>query len=213
MRIFILKNRRSIRTCFVLLALLVAAVSHRTRSQTSSPTTGTAPTPIPQRILYFQLFNHVAYLDYASGVATQQGQTASALSLGNYYQVHASLTTAETALLKSTAHAELTSLAALDQQAQALIVTYRAQFPAAGWSRKKPLPAPPAELHTLQVTRDNITMSNVAALQSGFGADFQRFDTYVQSALGPHITVTTATTPAAPPSGGTAPPALPVPWK
>ena len=95
------------------------------------------------------------------------------------------------------------SLTAIGQQIRAGVALYRAQFPTKGkWPAKTPL-----------VTKDNITLNHLASLQSGFGTDFQRFDTYVQSALGPHITVTALKPPAAPVPGSSMPPALPVPWK
>jgi hypothetical protein len=90
---------------------------------------------------------------------------------------------------------------------------YRASFHNRQWPAKTPLPPLPPELHTLQVTKDNIILNHLASLQSGFGPDFQRFDAYVQSALGPHITVTTIPPPATAAPGGNTPPAPTVPWK
>jgi hypothetical protein len=184
---------------------------HRTRSQTPVSTGTTSPPPIPQRINYHQLFNHVVYLDYQAGIADQQGQNGNALR--NYYQVRAGLSAAEATLLKATAHDEIAAIKAVDQQIQAEVALYRTNFPNGKWPAKTPLPPLPPQLHALQVTKDNIILNHVATLQSGFGADFQRFDTYVQTALGPHITVTTIKPPAAAPPAGSPPPAAPAPWK
>jgi len=210
MQIAIVKDRRRSRAALGLLFLLVLvlALPHGTRSQTPAPAATASARTIPPRILYAQLFNHVVYLDYQAGIADQQGQNGNALR--NYYQVHASLSAAETTILKAAAHDEITAVEAVDQQIQAVIAAYRVQFHDRKWPAKTPLPPLPPELHTLQVTKDNITLNHLASLQSGFGTDFQRFDTYVQSALGPHITVTKLKAPA---PGATVPPALPVPWK
>ena len=211
MRTAIVNKLRSPRVWLVLLFLVVLALPHHTRSQTSASTATTSPQSIPQRIIYHQLFNHVVYLDYQAGVADQQGLNGNALR--NYYQVRAGLSAVETTLLKATAHDEITAVEAVDQQIQAEVALYRANFHNGKWPAKTPMPPLPAELHTLQVAKDNIILNHVAALQSGFGTDFQRFDTYVQSALGPHITVTTIPSPPTAPPAGTIPPAPPVPWK
>jgi hypothetical protein len=151
------------------------------------------------------------YLDYQAGIADQQGLNGNALR--NYYQVRAGLSAAETTLLKATAHDEIAAIKAVDQQIQAEVALYRANFQGGRWPAGTPLPPLPAQLHTLQVAKDNIILNHLGALQSGFGSDFQRFDTYVQSALGPHITVTTVKPPATAPPAGAIPPAPPAPWK
>jgi hypothetical protein len=174
-----------------------------TRSQTAAP--GSTPQPIPQSVLYGQVFRHVALLDAQADAADQQGRDGTRFR--NYYQVHATLSATEAALLKSTSHDAVTAVQALDQQIHAVVVTYRAQFPNGKWPRHKPLPPLPPELKTLQTAKDNIYSSHLASLQTGFGADrFQHLDGFVQTTIAPHVKVTTLNWPA-PPSG--TPPALP----
>jgi hypothetical protein len=190
----------------VLLAVVVALLVAPRHTQSQTPAVART---IPQRVLYGQVFKHVAFLDNEAELADQRG--ANGAELRNYYQVHATLTAAEAALLKSTSHDAITALQAVDQQIHAVVVTYRAQFHNGEWPRSKPLPPLPPELRTLQTAKDNIIWNHLAALQRGFGSDrFQHFDGYVQTAIAPHITMTTLTPPA--PPDGTPPPLPPAQW-
>jgi hypothetical protein len=180
-----------LKTCLTMLpitVLLLLAVSHRTRSQTAAPTTATPA--IPRRVIYKQAFQHLVFLDYQANIADQHGQNGNALR--NYYQTHAGLTPTEAALLKSTAHDAVTAVAAVEKQIQAEVALYRAQIPGGKWPKGKPLPPIPPQLHTLQVTKDNVILSHIASLQTGFGATrFQILDTFVQATITPHITLST----------------------
>jgi hypothetical protein len=198
-----------------LLAFLVVVVGflvapRHTRSQTAAPKAGATPAPVSQSILYGQVFKHVAFLDNQADLVDQRGGNGA--ELRNYYQVHATLAATEAALLKSTSHDAVTAVQAVDQQIKAVIVSYRAQFRNGKWPRNTPLPPPPPELKTLQATKDNIIQGHLTALQAGFGSDrFQHFDGFVQTAIAPHITVTTLAPPTLP--GGTPPPLQPIQWK
>jgi len=203
--------RPSLRVSVALtLMLLVALFAPRgTRSQTAAPRAESAAKAIPQRVLYGQVFKHVAFLDNQADEADQRG--ANGTELRTYYQVHAALTSAEAALLKWTSHDAVTALQEVDEQIHAAVVTYRAQFHNGEWPRNRPLPPLPPELKTLQTAKDNVILNHLAALQTGFGSDrFQHFDGYVQTAIAPHVTVTTLTPPA--PPEGTPPPLPPVQW-
>ena len=172
--------------------VLVAILAPRgTRSQTSGPANGATSKPIPQRIVYRQVFRHVVFLDQQAGLAVQNHQDSSQFS--NFYQAKAGLTATETALLKATAHDAATAIQAIDQQIQAVVVTYRAQLPSNRLPSKGDLPALPPELKTLQAAKDQAVLDHVTSLQTGFGTDrFQHFDSWVQSAITPHITVAQA---------------------
>jgi hypothetical protein len=211
MRIDVVKNRLASRAILLLLFLLALAMPHRTHSQTAAtPATGTLQ-PLPQRILYAQVFKQIVFLDYQADLADQRGHDGS--KFRNYYQLRAGLTPAEADILKAAAHDALTAVRAVDQQINTVVVIYRQQFPNGKWSAKTPPPPAPPELRTLQTAKNNIILKHVAALQTGFGAArFQHLDAYVQSAVAPHITVTKPNIPARP-KPGTLPPLLPVPWK
>jgi len=140
------------------------------------------------------VFQHLVFLDYQADLADQHGRNGNALR--NYYQTHATLTPSEAALLKSTAHNAVTSIAAIDHQIAAAVAVFRAQFAGGKWPKSKPLPAPPAELQSLQAAKDNIILGHLSTIQSGFGASrFQHLDSFVQATIAPHITLTTAPTP------------------
>ncbi len=192
-----------------ILILVILAFVWRVGSQTTPPASG-ATKPIPQRVLYGQLFKHVVLLDDEADAVDQKGQDGSALR--NYYQVHAALTSTETALLKSTAHGAVTALVAVDQQIQTAAINFRAQFQNNRWPAGQALPPPPVELKTLQTTKDNIVLNGLASLQSGFRASrFQHLDNYVQTVIAPHVTLTTLPQVPVPPKTST--PLLPMPWK
>lgn len=72
-----------------------------------------------------------------------------------------------------------------------------AQFAGKKWPHGKPLPSLPPEFHALQLAKDNIILGHLSTIQSGFGAArFQHLDNFVQAAIAPHITLTTARQPA-----------------
>jgi hypothetical protein len=186
--------------------LLLLAVPHRTRSQSATPTAQT----LAPRILYTQVFKHIVFLDYQADQADLKGQDGN--KLRNYYQARVGLTATEAALLKSTAHDAVTAVRAIDQQINTEVVIFRQQF-SLGRPANAPLPQVPPELLALQTAKDNAILSQVAALQTGFGAGrFQILDKYVRAAIAPHIAVTNVKIPAAPPVGSL-PPLSPVPWQ
>lgn len=175
----------------VLLLLLLVALPRRTRSQTPVASGAPAANAIPQRVVYQQLFQHVVFLDNQADVADQHGQNGN--QLRNYYQIHAGLTPLEGALLKSTSHDAVTALHAINQQIHDAVIRFRAQFPAGSLAHNKTLPKPSAELIALQNAKDQIILDHLAALKSALPTDhFQRLDTFVQSFIAPHITLTTA---------------------
>jgi hypothetical protein len=153
------------------------------------------------------------FLDYQADIADQKGQNGNALR--NYYQNHATLTSTEAALLHSTSHDAVTAIVAVNQQIQAEVALFRSQFAGVKLPHGKPLPAPPPQLRTLQATKDNIIMSHLSSIQTGFGTGrFQHLDNFVQSQVAPHITLTTVLKPAAKTAdqGKTLPLLPPLPW-
>ncbi len=195
-----------------LLAVFLAT-PRRTNSQTSTASAALSP-----RVVYGQVFKHIVLLDALADKADQQGQNGSVLR--SYYQTKAGLTSAEAALVKNTAHATVTSVAAIDTQIRAAVALFRAQNGSAHWSRKNPPPPAPASLLALQAQKDAAIQGGLAALQSGLGAArFLALDKFVQTDVQPHITVSTATTttskPAIPAPGSASglPPLTPMPWQ
>ena len=199
---------RNILLLLLLFALLLVW-PHRTRSQTT--TTTSAPQTLPQRVVYGQVFKHIVFLDDQANLADQRGQSGNAMR--DYYQTRAGLSATETALLKNTAHNTVTALLAVDQQIQAALVTYRAQFHNGKWPAKTPLPPLPAALRTLQTQKDNLILNGLAAIQAGYAAaSFQNLDSFVQNDIAPHITLSVKQPPQ-PAKGVTLPPLQPIPWQ
>jgi hypothetical protein len=184
--------RNPIRQKAVVCALLLCAVPPvNTFGQQSAP-----PKQIPQRIIYWQMFKHVNFLEQQATAAVQLGQDPNPLR--NFYQNSAKLTDAETALLKQSASTAAAAVQSVEQQIHAVVLQYQAQNaslkPSGKW------PAPPPQLATLQAQHDKAITDQVAALQSGFGtARFQQFDAFVQTFFAPHIQVG-AVVPPPPPS-------------
>jgi hypothetical protein len=206
-----LKSRRNARAYLVLLLLFVVslALPHRSRSQTAT-TTAAATQALPQQIVYKQVFRTVVFLDTQADLDDQRGGNGTALR--NYYQSKAVLTATETALLKSTAHSTVTAISAIDQQIQAAVIAYRGQLQ--GRAFNGALPPLPPELQSLQTQKDNLVLNAVATIQAAFGSTrFQNLDTFVQTYVVPHITVTSIKAPAPPAKTGPLPPMQPVPWQ
>lgn len=170
------RNDSNAKAYLILLIIpILLAIPHRSRSQTGAPAAATAGKPPSQYVLYTQVFKHVAFLDYQAGVADGHGEDGNIFR--NYYQARAGLTPSEAALLKSTAHAALAALEAVNQQIQTEVAIYRQQFHDGRWPHGQPLPKAPPEMRVLQAAKENAVLSRVAALQMGFGAArFQHFD-------------------------------------
>jgi hypothetical protein len=169
-----------------------------------------APQALPQRVVYGQVFKYVVLLDVQAGLGDQRGQNGN--QLRNYFQTKATLTDAETALLKSTAHSTVSALQDVDQQIHAAVIAYRGQLQ--NIKSSTTLPPLPSELHTLQTQKDNLILSGLAAVQTGLGAGrFQNLDAFVQREIAPHITLNRANASAPHPKNSSLPPMQPVPWQ
>jgi hypothetical protein len=179
------KWRTLVRTLLIFVALGVG----QSQAPTVPRTAGVAAVkPLPQRVVYWQLFRHILFLEHQADLADQRGLDGS--QLRNFYQVHANLTAAEATLMKQYAQGTTTAVQAVDVQIQAAVARFRAQFPGGKLPSHSALPPPPPELQTLQDQRDNLVLSNVAGLQSALGAGrFQNFDAYVQTSFAPHISI------------------------
>ena len=94
-------NRAKAGAALLLILLLCLALPHRTRSQSQSQAPPSPSKPLPQRVVYEQLFRHVNFLQQQATAADQQGKNGNALR--NFYQTNAGLSTAETAALNQAA--------------------------------------------------------------------------------------------------------------
>jgi hypothetical protein len=193
------------------LLILFLLVAWSLRPQASKPAAAAAatPPPLPQRIVYGQLFKNVVFLDHLADLAEQGGRDGS--QYRNFYQNRAGLTSSETAALKQAANNAATAVQAVETQIQIQIALLRPQFVGVKPSSKKPLTTPPI-FKTLQAQKDAAILNQVTALQAALGSNrFQQFDSTVQTLLTPHITVATMGPPRPPASVGTVPlpPAMP----
>jgi hypothetical protein len=182
--------------------ILFLLVAWSVRPQASTPAAAT-PQPLPQRIVYRQLFKNVVFLDQQADLADQGGKDGSPYR--NFYQSHASLTSAEAAALKQAANNASTAVQAVETEIQTQIKLLRPQLAGVKPSPQHPLVTPPI-LKTLQAQKDAAILNQVAELQAAMGANrFQQFDSTIQALLAPHITVATMGPPQSPASLGKAP--------
>jgi len=158
-------------------------------------TPGSVPTPV----LYRFFFRHLANLDVQANSLDSQGQSGG--DLRDYYQTVLSLTDQETASLKQNGTNCMGAVKQLDQQAQAIIQQLRAPFPG-GYVPPGGAPPPPnPQLTQLTQTRDNVTNSQIQALQAALGATtFQKVDNYVKTQFASQVS--TVPTVPNPPTGG-----------
>ena len=129
-------------------------------AQTAASPTALAPN------LYEFFFRHVAHLQAKDADITARNATPANLSA--YYRKLAGLTQPQLVTLQTISQAALSDLAALDQQAQTIIVQWRAQMSAKispGQSR----PVPPAQLTAIQVQRAALLASYRNQLQAALG--------------------------------------------
>jgi hypothetical protein len=119
------------------------------------------PTTLPPDA-YEHVFRHVAHLQAKDAAITVSGGRAA--NYGSYYKKLANLTQSQADALQSVSQAALKDLAAIDQQAQALIVQAHAQRPPG-----QKLPPPPAQLASLQAQRSALLSSYRTQLQTALG--------------------------------------------
>lgn len=192
--------------------LLPAAAFCQATAQAIPPATPSAHSaaaqPVPQHVIYGQLFRHVLFLEKQADLADQRGLNGN--DLRNFYQEHGRLSTAEAAALKQIARNAIDQTNAIDERIQAVILTAHAQYPGGRLPPNTLPPPPPQELYDLQNQKDNVMLTHTASLRAAMGEErFQAFDAYIQRDFAPHITIMTAGARAA--TGRPGQPLLPTP--
>jgi hypothetical protein len=150
-------------------------------------TTTLEPGSVPVPALYRFFFRHLANLDVEANTLDAQGQSGS--DLRDYYQTILSLSDQETASLKQNGANCMTAVKQVDQQAWGIIQQLRAPFPG-GYIPPGSVAPPPtnAQLTQLTQTRDDVTNSQIQALQTALGpTTFQKVDDYVKAQLASQV--------------------------
>ena len=147
-----------------------------------------AATPAPARVVYWELFKHVMFLEKQADLADTSGEDG--WELRHFYQIHVDLSLGEEGILKQIARAATTQVAAIDAQAREIVMQFQAQYPGGRLPKGVAIPKPPAILGPLQKQRDQTILDQEAQFRSLLGDErFQQFDAYVQKNFAPHVTV------------------------
>ena len=127
-----------------LLSLPVVAVAQSGRS---------APSSIPDHVIYWELFHRVAAFAKRADAAQKQGKDRS--NLRQLIRKHAGLDEEQGQLLEHIALQCERDVAAQDAKAKALIDKFHAQYPYRIVNKGSPPPSPPSELRSLWEQRTN----------------------------------------------------------
>jgi len=146
---------------FTIVKTVVSIVASALISYAQAPT---ALTSLPSSA-YEHVFRHVVHLQAVDAAGAAAGKPT---NLSAYYKNLANLTQAQADAMASLSQGAVAALNAVDQQAQALILQWRAQKPAKLLPGQKP-PAPPAQLTALQASRNALLDSYHGQLVQSLG--------------------------------------------
>jgi hypothetical protein len=134
-----------------------------------------APSSIPDHVIYGELFHRVAMFAKRTDAAQKQGKDRS--NLRQLIRKHAGLDEEQGQLLEHIALQCERDVAAQDARAKALIDTFHAQFPYRIVNKGSPAGSPPSELRSLWEQRTNAILLGRERLHSALGDDaFAKFD-------------------------------------
>lgn len=146
----------------------------------------TADNPVPEFVVYRQLFRHVAFLKQKADDVEKKGADGSALR--GHYKQQAKLNDREAQVLDDVAAACNADVERLDRKAKKLVDEFRAKHPGGRLAAGEVPPTPPAELNSLWEERNRVVMQAREALRAAFGEqEFQRFDEHVRQGITPNI--------------------------
>jgi hypothetical protein len=142
-------------------------------------------TPLPA---YRAFFHHALYLQSKANTVS----VAQASVLLSYWQTHIGLSDSEAARLNMAAATHASAVAAIEQQASAIIRAQHAQFTNGGGA-----PTQGPQLAQLHQQRDDATNAAILALQKALSASsFAKLDSYVKLNFGSTASTTTGPRPA-----------------
>jgi hypothetical protein len=157
------------------------------QTQANAEAKGQPPaSPVPQYIIYRQLFRHVVELKKKAEEEERNGRDGAVLR--SLYKRNAKLNDAEATILEQIAEESDAQIAEFDGRAKKIIDEARAQHRGGELQPGETLPPPPPELGILQEQRNTAVLQARDRLRAIFGEEeFDRFDKFVQRDVAPKI--------------------------
>lgn len=145
-----------------------------------------AADPLPEHVLYGQMFRHVVALEQRAEVLEKRGEDGA--KLRRRYKQSAELSDRQDETLKAIARDCVARVAEQDRKALALIREARARTPGGTLAQGQAPPAAPPALAELQEERNALILEFRDQLRDAFGEEeFERLDAFARQRLGPHI--------------------------
>lgn len=138
-----------------------------------------AQSAIPSHVLYDSLFR--MDISFRRKALEQELTGQPVTSLKSYFKDEVALTDAEDKILEQTAIDFLKEVEPIDKRAKEILAQYRELYVDGVVPDGQQIPAPPAELGTLQQQRNTAALNNREKLRNGLGESrFTVFDGFVQ---------------------------------
>lgn len=164
----------------------VAADDASAATREAPPPAERAAATLPDHVVYWHLFHHVAALDRRAAELEKQGQDGSRLR--SFYRDRARLSAAQAGTLSAVASDCDGEVAAQDRRAGEVIRAARARLAGGRLAKGETPPPPPAELAALQEARNAAVLRARDRLRRELGEDeFARFDRFVAARVAPRI--------------------------
>lgn len=142
---------------------------------------------VPDKIIYFVLFNHLVGLKEQAAKASANGKSLDYLQL---YKTQGNLSDPETELLFTTAQSCMDAVKQIDKEAKEIIDEARAKFPKGEARSREEIPEAPKELAELQQRKDDTVLKFRDVLQDALGTvKFSEFNSFAQQKIAPQITM------------------------
>lgn len=173
----------------ILLAVALIIPDAAAPAQTTQPTPAPQPgqVAVPDRVLYFLLFDHITRQDTLATQQAAQGKNGNVFR--NYYAGVIGLLAADFETLHGTALSCRAQVKMQDDAAFVVIQAARAKV-AAARAKGAPLPPPPPELNVMQQQRTATLTGCMSQLQQRMTpAGFQALDQFLHQQFAKHVQI------------------------
>jgi hypothetical protein len=173
-----------IATCVSVMA--AGAIVFASRDKAPSKVKSSVGEPIPEHVVYWQLFHEVVSLNRKADELEKRGEDGSKYRL--HYKQSATLSDEQTERLNEIANDCFAQVMEQDHKAHEIIDAARAQFPNGKLEAGQTPPAPPEELMEMQKERNAIILKARDRLGEALGnSEFDRFNVFVKETIAPRI--------------------------
>ena len=141
---------------------------------------------VPDKIVFFILFNHLVGLKEQAEKAAEKGESLNYLGM---YEEQANLNNAQSQFLFQTAQDCMDAIKPINDEAKEIITKAQANFPKGEVKSPEDLPPPPQELKELQQRKDDVVLRFRDVLKDGLGTQkFGEFNDFARQKIAPQVT-------------------------